>query len=139
MAHTTADRTVRTALWASVALNAMGVLAFLPLALGRPSLLLPLAVPPYFAAQVGFTIALFGVVYAWLARQRPIHRPLLVVGGVGKLGFFLLTLVYALAGALPGRLVPSALPDLVFGTIFLWGAHALGRERQQTPERGNRA
>jgi hypothetical protein len=121
------DRIVRTALWASVVLNALGVVAFLPLALGRPSPLLPLAVPPYFAAQVGFTIALFGVVYAWLARQRPIPRPLLVVGGAGKLGFFVLTLVYVLADELPRSMVPSALPDLLFAALFLWGARALGR------------
>lgn len=135
MAHTTTDRIVRTALWASVVLNALGVLVFLPLALGRPSPLLPLDVPPYFAAQVGFTIALFGVVYAWLARQHSLHRPLLLVGGAGKLGFFVLTLVYALVGALPSRMVASALPDLVFGTIFLWGARALGRETPNTPAR----
>ncbi len=123
------DRIVRTALWASVVLNALGVMAFLPLALGRPSPLLPLSVPPYFAAQLGFTIALFGVVYAWLARQRPIPCPLLVVGGVGKLGFFVLTLVYVLTGELDTRMAFSALPDLVFAALFLWGAHVLARKR----------
>ncbi len=54
------DRALRAALWASVVLNALGVIAFMPLAVGRPSPFLPLDVSAFLAAQVAFTIALFG-------------------------------------------------------------------------------
>lgn len=118
----TPDRVLRIALWATVALNALGVFIFAPLALGHPSPLMPIAVPPYFAAQIGFTIALFGGVYAWLAMQREFNRALVIVGGLGKLGFFLLTLAYALAGDLPMSTAAQATPDLVFASIFLWWA-----------------
>ncbi len=116
----TRDRVIRTALWATVALNALGVFVFAPLALGHLSPLMPIAVPRYFAAQIGVTIALFGGVYAWLAMQREINRPLVVVGGLGKLGFYTLTLVYALAGDLPMSMALNATPDLVFASLFLW-------------------
>ncbi|MBL0178996.1 MAG: hypothetical protein IPP98_07720 [Gemmatimonadetes bacterium] len=113
------DRLLRAALWASVALNTLGVVVFTLPALGHTTPLLPLAVPPYFAAQIGFTIALFGCVYAWLATQEHINRPLIVVGGLGKLGFFGLTLAYALAGDLPLSMAVNATPDLILAAAFL--------------------
>jgi len=116
------DRVVRAALWASVALNVLGVGVFVPLALGRASPLLPIAASPFLAGQVGFIIGLFGGVYVWLARQPTLHRPLLVVGGLGKLGFFGLAVVYAVAGEVPVRVAVSALPDLALACVFLWGA-----------------
>jgi hypothetical protein len=58
------DRVIRGALWTSVALNVLGVLAFAPAALGDAAPLLPLPAPPFYAAQVAFTIALFCGVYA---------------------------------------------------------------------------
>lgn len=116
------DRIVRGALWASVGLNALGVCVFAPLAVGRASPLLPIAATPFLAAQVGFVIALFGGVYAWLACQPAVHRPLLVVGGLGKLGFFGLAVAYAIAGHVPVRVAISALPDLALACVFLWAA-----------------
>ncbi len=113
------NRLLRAALWATVALNILGVVVFTLPALGHSTALLPIAVPPYFAAQVGFTIALFGCAYAWLATQEHINRPLIVVGGLGKLGFFGLTLAYALAGDLPLSMAVNATPDLVLAGIFL--------------------
>jgi hypothetical protein len=118
------NRILRGALWASVALNALGVVVFAPLAVGRPSPLLPVPLSPFLAGQVGFVIALFGGVYVWLARQPIIHRPLLVVGGLGKLGFFGLAVAYAVAGVVPVHVAVSALPDLVLGTLFLWAVRA---------------
>lgn len=118
------DRVIRSALWATVALNALGVAVFLPPSLGMASPLLPISVPRYFAAQVCFTIALFAGVYAWLALQATINRALVVVGGLGKLGFFALTCAYAVAGDIPQRMAWNATPDLCFAAIFLWWARA---------------
>ncbi len=122
------DRVLRTALWATVALNVLGVYVFALPALGYPSPLLPVAVPPYFAAQIAYTIALFGSVYAWLALQPLFNRELVVVGGLGKLGFFALTVAYALAGTVPVGMAVNATPDLVFAGIFLWWARADARD-----------
>lgn len=119
------DRIVRGALWTSVAVNALGVLVFLPPALGYPSSFLPIAVPRYFAAQIGYVIALFLVVYAWQARQATINRGVVLVGGAGKLGFFAVTAAYALAGDVPVRMAVQALPDLLLGAIFLWWVRAV--------------
>lgn len=116
------DRIIRSALWATVALNLLGVVAFAPAAFGRASPFLPIAVPPYFAAQIGFTIALFGGVYAWLAVQPRIDRALVVVGGLGKLGFWALTVAYCVRGDLPLGMALNATPDLLFACIFLWWA-----------------
>jgi len=125
------DTTIRTALWSSVGLNALGVAVFAPVALGFGSALLPIKAPPFFAAQIGLTIALFGGVYAWLAMQPTISRELLVVGGIGKLGFFGITAAYALAGVVPVKMAVQATPDLLLGTIFLWWA--LGSRSSATP------
>lgn len=114
------DRIVRTALWATVALNLLGTGIFGIAAAGGTSPILPIDVPPYFAAQLGFVIALFAGVYAWLACQRRLNRPLLVVGALGKLGFFWLTVAYAAAGQLPSSMALNATPDLLFALIFLW-------------------
>ncbi len=120
----TPDRLLRSALWTSVALNTLGVLVFAPLAVGRPSPLLPVSPSPFLAAQVGLVIGLFGGVYFWLARQRTIDRPVLVIGGLGKLGFFVLCVVYAAADHLPVSVAVSALPDLALSVIFLRVARA---------------
>ncbi len=116
------DRVLRSALWATVAVNLLGVTVFALPAFGYPSPLLPIAVPPYFAAQLAYTIALFAGVYAWLALQPEFNRALVVVGGLGKLGFYALTVAYWLAGALPFGMALNATPDLIFAGIFLWWA-----------------
>jgi hypothetical protein len=118
------DRMIRAALWSSVALNLVGVAVFLPAALGRSSALLPIAAPRFYAGQVGLTIALFCGVYAWLARQEVISRPLVIVGALGKLGFFLLFVAYWTVGDLPLGAVLQATPDLVLAAVFLWWAAA---------------
>ena len=123
------DRVIRGALWTSVALNLLGVAVFLPAALGIPSGLLPVPPPRFYAAQVGLTIALFCGVYAWLARQAEIDRPLVIVGALGKLGFFALFVVYWAAGDLPPGAVVQATPDLILGAVFLWWAWAGRRGR----------
>ena len=110
---------LRTALWISVPLNALGVIVFGSAALGRPVMDLPLPIAPFYAAQLTMTIALFGGVYAWLAQQTTVNRPLLFIGGLGKLAFFLVFVAYAVAGDLPWSVVANGLPDLILGTLYL--------------------
>lgn len=120
------DQVLRVALWTTVVLNAIGCAAFAFPALGYTSPLRPITAPRFLAAQIAFTIALFGCVYAWLAVQQRINRALIVVGGLGKLGFFGFTLVYALAGDIPASMAVSALPDLALAALFLSWARAGG-------------
>lgn len=116
------DRHLRAALWFSVALNALGVAVFLPMATGGQSPLLPVTASPFLAANTALTIALFGGVYAWLALQPQLNRALVVVGGLGKLGFFALAVTYAAVGVVPVRMAVNATPDLILAVIFLWWA-----------------
>ena len=118
------DRVIRGALWATVVLHVIGVAVFGLPALGLAADLLPLPTPPFYAAQVALTIALFGGVFAWLALQREIDRPLLAVGAIGKIGFFSLAVAYWAVGDLPASAVPQATPDLVLALIFLWWIRA---------------
>lgn len=129
------DHVLRGALWASVALNALGVAVLALLAVGRPSPLLPVPLSPFLAGQVAFVIALFGGVYCWLAQQPTLHRPLLVVGGLGKLGFFGLSVAYAGAGVVPVQVAVSALPGLVLGALFLWAVRPAQPSIQRRPQR----
>jgi hypothetical protein len=114
----TPDRLIRVALWSAVAVNAVGAVVFLPAALGDDSIL-PIRPPRFYAAQIGLTIVLFGGVYAWLALQPRINRGLVVVGALGKLGFFALFVLYSAAGDVPISAVAQATPDLVLGATFL--------------------
>lgn len=125
------DRAIRVGLWLSVLLSAMAVAVFVPLALGHETSLVPVAPPRHVVAQQMVNIAIFGVVFAWMARQRVINRALVAVGGLGKLGFFFTTGVYWLAGDLPGAMVGNAIPDLVLGAGFVpWAATE--RDRRAT-------
>ncbi len=116
----TADRLVRLALWASVPLNLLGMALFLSAAVGHPSPLLPLPLPPFYAAQLALVIGLFAGVYVWLARQPVILRPLLLVATLGKLGFFSLFVLFWTVGDLPFPSVVRASPDLLLGLIYAW-------------------
>lgn len=100
------------------------------LALAREVLPIPLS--PFLAGQLGFVIALFGGVYLWLARQPIVNRPLLVVGGLGKLGFFALAVAYSISGDVPAQVAINALPDLALGALFLRSARA-ARQGGRTP------
>lgn len=119
------DRVLRISLWLTVALNAFGTVIFGQLAVGGTSAFLPVAMPRFAAGQIAWVIALFGVVYGWQAMAPRINRGLIAMGGIGKLGFFLLTCAYWLAGDLPGQMAANAAPDLLFGVLFLtWASGA---------------
>ena len=126
------DRTIRLALWASVVLNALGLVVFAPAAMGLPAPMVPLNPPRFYAAQVSLMIGTFGGAYLWLVLQRTIHRPLVVMGGLGKLGFFALAVIYSLAGDLPMSAAVQAVPDLILALVFLGWARS-ARAAAQAP------
>lgn len=115
-------RVVRAALWIAVPVNLLGVGLFGAAAMGQTVSLLPLAIPPFYAAQLAWIIGLFAGAYFWLASQPSISRPLLLVGGLGKLGFFALFVVYCALGTIPTPAVATAVPDLILGVLFVHGA-----------------
>lgn len=117
------DRAIRVGLWLSVALSAMALVVFVPMAFGHESTLVPVALPRHVVAQQAVGIGLFGFVNAWLARQAVINRALVAVGGLSKLGYFFTTVAYWLVGDLPAAMVGNAVvPDLLLGTGFVWWA-----------------
>jgi hypothetical protein len=65
-------------------------------------------------------VMLFGIAYAWLARQRIIDRALVAFSALGKTSVFAVVLVFWILGDLPGRGVLAAVGDLVFAGIFVW-------------------
>lgn len=115
---------VRAALWFTVVLNAVGFVIFCRLALGHSSALMPVPASPYLAALTALTIGLFAGVYLWQAVATRLNRAVIVVGALGKLAFFLITLAFCVTGALPVRVAVNASPDLVLAVIFLAWAFA---------------
>ena len=59
------------------------------------------ATRPFLRGPVTLTMVAGGV-YAWLVRQRVVNRPLLLVGAIGKIGFFIVFALYWAAGVLRG-------------------------------------
>jgi hypothetical protein len=114
------DRTIRIALWSSVALNLAGLVIFTGGALGRPSSLLSLPIAPFYSAQLAMMIGLFGCAYAWLAMQPSVDLPLLLFGAIGKVAFFMLFVLYWVVGDLSWPHVAQASPELVLGLVYLW-------------------
>jgi hypothetical protein len=133
------ERAVRISLWTAVIVNVFGTIVFGAAAVGHASALIPIPIPPFYAAQLAWVIGLFAGVYAWLATHPQLSLSLLLVGGLGKLGFFALFVVYGLAGSVPWTAVASALPDLILGAVFVlyggevWLVAARGRGTVSRP------
>lgn len=114
------DRTIRRALRASVIFNLGGALTFLfPGSLGQLAGLPPPGNRVY-PTLVAFFAMLFCGAYAWLARQPRIDRPLVAFAALGKASFFVIVLLFWLAGALPALAVLAASGDLLLALIFAW-------------------
>ena len=68
-------------------------------------------------------VALFGIVYLWLALRPALDAavvPVLVLGAVGKAGFFAIYVLTWWRGELPGLAVASAGGDLLLAAVFGW-------------------
>lgn len=114
------DRLLRRALAVSAVFNFVGALAFaFPASIGQLAGF-PMTTSSFYTTFLAFLVTLFGCTYAWLARQPRIDRPLVAFSALGKTGFFVLMLLYWVAGRAPALGVISASGDLVFAAIFAW-------------------
>ena len=113
------EANIRRTIWATVPFNFVAALAFgFPTSwLGR-LFELPDAHVMY-RAFVGFLVALFGVMYAWLAAQRVIHRRLLTLGAAGKIGVFVIAVTLFLADSVSLPIVAAASGDFALGSLWL--------------------
>jgi len=111
---------MRGALMASAAMNTGAALIFaFPDSLGRVAGL-PTPVPHIYTTLLSVFVMLFGIAYAWLARQPIIDRPLVAFSALGKAAVFSTILVFWILGDLTGRSALAAIGDLVFAAIFAW-------------------
>jgi hypothetical protein len=132
---------LRGSLWVAAAFNLGGAALF---AFPESSLSqmagFPVDVPVVYRAFVAFFVLLFAGAYIWQAIHRPIVKPLVVFGAIGKAGAFSLAIILSLANLVsaPGLLVASG--DLVLAVIFMLcvGARQAvqdGRVEDRAPKR----
>jgi len=124
------DKWMRRVLWLASVFNLGGamLLAFPAAPLGRLAGFPP-NVPGIYCALLSFLVALFGASYVWLALQPIIHKPLVVLTAVGKVGVFVIVAAFWLVGAAPGSGVVVASGDLALGSYFIWWLIASDRVR----------
>ena len=81
---------------------------------------LPPDVPAVYRAFTAVFVLLFGGSYAWLAVHRPLVRPFVAFGAIGKASAFVLMLALWLCDAASpgGVLIISG--DLVLAGLFAW-------------------
>lgn len=80
---------------------------------------LPSEVPVLYSALAAMFVVLFGGMYAWLAMQPALPRPMVALAAIGKSSAFLLALVLWFAGEVPGRLVQLSVGDLLLAAIYV--------------------
>ena len=111
---------LRRALFATAALNILGVLTFWPgIALGPHFFGLPQNAHPLYLAIIAAWILIFGAAYLYQALAPRIDRLFLAVGAAGKASFVLIMLVFWLRGDIPALTALSSLPDLLFAALFV--------------------
>ena len=80
---------------------------------------LPTDVPVVYKALVSFVLALFAVMYALMAFQSSLVRPLLWLGIAGKGGAFIMVLVLFLLNHVPASTVTLLSGDAVLSATWL--------------------
>lgn len=114
------EKWMRAALFATAAMNITGAITFVPgILTGRALLRLPESHPLYLWI-LSIWIFSFGACYLSMALTQRHDRTFIAIGAIGKLSFFGLMTVYALAGDIGGMAVGAAVGDLVFGIIFIY-------------------
>jgi hypothetical protein len=65
-------------------------------------------------------VVLFGCLYIWLSLQREIHRQLVLLAAIGRLGGFLISVGCWLYGEITTQALLPAFGDLGFAIVFLY-------------------
>lgn len=113
------DRLIRPVFWLSAVFNfgAAYLFAFPATPLGQ-WIGLPPEVPVIYSGLVALFVALFGGMYAWLAMQTVLPRPLVAFAAIGKTSVFLLALIFWSAGEASSRLAQLGIGDLLLAAIY---------------------
>ena len=114
------DRLIRPVFWLSAVFNlgAAFLFAFPATPLGQ-WIGLPSPVPVVYSGLVALFVALFGGMYAWLAMQAVLPRPMVALAAIGKTLAFLLATILWFAGEVSGRLAQLSVGDLLLAAIYL--------------------
>ena len=80
---------------------------------------LPQNVSPLYGSLVSLFVGLFGSDLRLVGAPVDDHRPVLALGGVGKLGAFVVALALWLHGEVVSAVALVALGDLAFATLWL--------------------
>ena len=112
---------MRTALFATAAMNLVAACLFLPVGSPVRALLgLPAEAHPLYLAIIALFVALFGVGYLWAALANRAERIFIGMAAIGKLSFVALLVSFWLAGAIPVQAPLLAMGDVLFGLLFLF-------------------
>ncbi len=109
----------RALLYFSFIFNLFGFVSFaFPETLGKSA---GLPTPPQliYSSFVAGTILMWAFGYLYLARQKDFNRPLLWVGAVGKLNFFIALLISWYHSEIALQTVMMGLVDLFMGIVWL--------------------
>ncbi|MDG2306338.1 MAG: hypothetical protein P8R42_17145 [Candidatus Binatia bacterium] len=119
------DRILRTALWVTAVFNVVfALVASMPDSVLGQVAGLPGGVPAVYAILLAWTIALFGLLYGWLAQQAEIQRPLVAFGALGKGGVVAIVCALCVGGSVPGQIAFLASGNLFFAGLFVWWLRA---------------
>jgi hypothetical protein len=115
------SKTMRRVLWVGAAFNALVALMLIfPSSLGALAALPPVG-SVYYLWMLTFFVLLFSAIYAWLALEPTISRPVVVLAAVGKTGAFIIALACLLRGEILFRTFSVSIGDLAFAIFFfLW-------------------
>jgi len=112
---------LRGALWCAAFFNTGGAFLFaFPESSISQFVGLPEAVPLVYRTFVAFFILLFAGAYVWLAIHKPIIKPWVAFGALGKAGAFLLTVALWFAGSVSLRGVLVGSGDVILAATFAW-------------------
>lgn len=115
------DKLMRIALWISVPFNLLAAYGVaIPASWLGQAMGLPMEVPAMYSVLLAWVITLFAAVYAWLALQKKIDRPMVVTVAIAKTGVFVNVFLLWVAGHGAGMTVLFACGDLVLAGIFFW-------------------
>ena len=113
------EKWMRLALFASVPVNFMGAVVFMPPFPGlRAQLMFP-ETHPFYLWILSIWIFAFGCSYLFMAVTERRDRIFAATAAIGKLSFSVLLIAYAMKGTVPVSTAASGLVDFTLGSIYL--------------------